>query len=111
MSHPTDDAAFEPHQREAPPGSPAVIYPDVLAVGRDYLDQLRVHHVDLTVRFTRTGGGGYPTDLLLATTMARSYALVDGFISAFGSWNPIVAAPLDADRQSRPSRLHRPDGA
>ena len=26
--------------------------------------------------------------------MSRSYSLVDGFISAFDDWNPIVAAPL-----------------
>lgn len=36
----------------------------------------------------------YPVDLFVAAAMARSYSLVDGFISAFDSWNPIVAAPL-----------------
>ena len=31
---------------------------------------------------------------LIYSVMVRSYSLADGFIDAFDSWNPIVAAPL-----------------
>lgn len=36
----------------------------------------------------------YTLDLFFGAAMARSYSLVDGFISAFDTWNPIVAAPI-----------------
>jgi len=54
-----------------------------------------VHHLDLSRRFLGVADGAlYEIDLVLIAAMARSYSLVDGFISAFDSWNPIVAAPL-----------------
>jgi hypothetical protein len=80
--------------RPAPEGSPAVVYPE-LAKGRAYLDRLRVHHVDIARRFLDEAGGAlYMLDLILATVTARSYSLVEGFIHAFDTWNPIVAAPV-----------------
>jgi hypothetical protein len=75
--------------------SPAGVYPDALAERRLYLDLLRVHHLDLTRRFMSVDEGKmYWTDLLVMTVAARSYSLVDGFLSAFDAWNPIVAAPI-----------------
>jgi len=78
-----------------PKGSPADTYPDELGQGRAYIDVLRVHHLDLARRFLGAADGAlYEIDFFVAAAMARSYSLVDGFISAFDSWNPIVAAPL-----------------
>jgi len=53
---------------------------------------MRVHHLDLSRRFL--GEELYETDLFFIAVMARSYSLVDGFISAFDSWNPVVMAPV-----------------
>jgi hypothetical protein len=53
---------------------------------------MRAHHLDLSRRFL--GEELYETDLFFIAVMARSYSLVDGFISAFDSWNPAVMAPL-----------------
>lgn len=81
--------------RVAPPGSPAVVYADELAEGRVYVDRLRVHHLELVRRFLEAAERSlFTIDLVLGAAMTRSYALVDGFISAFDTWNPIVAAPL-----------------
>lgn len=78
--------------RPIPSGSPADVYAAELAKGRSYLDALRVHHLDLSKRFL--GQELYETDLFFTAAMARSYSLVDGFIGAIDSWNPMVAAPL-----------------
>jgi hypothetical protein len=81
--------------RLAPHGSPADLHPAELVKGRARIDFLRVHHLDISRRFLGAADGGlYEIDLFLAAAMARSYSLVDGFISAFDSWNPVVAAPL-----------------
>lgn len=53
---------------------------------------MRAHHLDLSRQFL--GEELYETDLFFIAVMARSYSLVDGFISAFDSWNPAVMAPL-----------------
>jgi hypothetical protein len=53
---------------------------------------MRVHHLDLGRRFLE--GELYETDLFFTAAMARSYSLVDGFLNAFDSRNPVVAAPL-----------------
>jgi hypothetical protein len=79
-------------KRPIPSGSPADVYAVELAEGRTYLDALRVHHLDLSKRFL--GQELYETDLFFTAAMARSYSLVDGFIGAIDSWNPMVAAPL-----------------
>jgi hypothetical protein len=39
-------------------------------------------------------GAFYVIDVLMTAAMSRSYSLVDGFLSAFDTWNPIVAAPI-----------------
>lgn len=81
--------------REPARGSPAWVYPRELMRPRAWLDRLRAHHIDLTRRFLAAAGGSlYSIDMLLATCMSRSYSIVDGFLDAFDSWNPIVAAPL-----------------
>jgi hypothetical protein len=81
--------------REPPDDSPTSAYPEKLGAGRRHIDALRVHHLDLTRRFLDVADRQlYTLDLFLGAAMARSYSLVDGFISAFDSWNPIVAAPL-----------------
>jgi hypothetical protein len=36
----------------------------------------------------------YVPDLLMWSFAQRSYALVDGFLGAFDTWNLLVAAPL-----------------
>lgn len=76
-------------------GSPAAVHPAELEKGRKYLDVLRWHHVELSRRFLAASDGDlYEIDLLLTGLMVRSYSLVDGFIDAFDTWNPVVAAPL-----------------
>jgi hypothetical protein len=56
---------------------------------------LRWHHVELSRRFLGVSNGDiYDIDLVYVGVMVRSYGLVDGFIDAFDTWNPIVAAPL-----------------
>jgi hypothetical protein len=51
--------------------------------------------MDLVGRFLKVAGGSiYTIDLVMGAAMTRSYSLVDGFIGAFDTWNPIVAAPL-----------------
>jgi len=51
--------------------------------------------LDLSRSFLAAADGAlYEIDLVMIAAMARSYSLVDGFISVFDSWNPIVAAPL-----------------
>jgi hypothetical protein len=81
--------------RPAPEGSPSGVFPKELEKRRAYLDVLRIHHLDLTNRFLVAGEGQvYEIDVVMAAAMARSYGLVDGFIAAFDSWNPVVAAPL-----------------
>lgn len=91
-----DCAMADPlHVRERRPissGSPADVHAAELAKGRNHLDTMRIHHLDLSKRFL--AGELYETDLLFTAAMARSYSLVDGFIGAFDSWNPVVAAPL-----------------
>jgi len=81
--------------RPVPEDSPSCVFPKELEKGRAYLDVLRIHHVDLTNRFLVAGEGQvYEIDVVMAPAMARSYSLVDGFITAFDSWSPVVAAPL-----------------
>jgi hypothetical protein len=80
--------------REPPQDSPALTYSDELYDGREHLDRLRIHHLDLAGRFLRTGEATFSIDLVVAAVMSRSYSLVDGFLNAFDSWNLIVAAPL-----------------
>jgi hypothetical protein len=47
------------------------------------------------MRFLGASDGDlYEIDLVLAGVMVRSYGLLDGFIDAFDTWNPMVAAPL-----------------
>jgi hypothetical protein len=71
------------------------VFPRELEEERAYLDVLRIHHLDLTMRFLAAADGMlYEIDVVIAAAMARSYGLVDGFIAAFDSWNPVVAAPL-----------------
>lgn len=56
---------------------------------------LRWHHVGLSKRFLgASSSDSFELDLVLLGIMVRSYSLVDGFIDAFDTWNPIVAAPL-----------------
>lgn len=94
-SYPLRVAQFIREPRLAPPGSPAESHPAEFAKGRARIDFFRIHHLDLSRRFLAAADGGlYEIDLFLAATMARSYSLVDGFINAFDSWNPVVAAPL-----------------
>ena len=78
--------------RVPPKGSPADVHPQLLAP-RGELDLLRVHQVDLAKAFLGSGNT-YPLGLILATVMARSYSLVDGFLNAFDTWNLMVAAPI-----------------
>jgi len=78
--------------RPIPSGSPADTHQAELAKGRMRLDAMRAHHIDLSRWFL--GEELYETDLFFIAVMARSYSLVDGFISAFDSWNPAVMAPL-----------------
>jgi hypothetical protein len=81
--------------RSLPPNSPALVHRSELLSARHHLDRLRIHHIDLTSRFLRTSGGSlYGIDLVFMGAMARSYSVVDGFLNAFDTWNPIVAAPL-----------------
>ncbi len=81
--------------REISPESPAGVYGNELAGPRRWLDRLRVHHVDLVMRFLKVADRQlYTLDLFFGAAMARSYSLVDGFISAFDTWNPVVAAPI-----------------
>ena len=81
--------------RVPPPGSPALVYTAEIAEQRVYLDAMRVHHLDLVRRFLAAAGGKiYTIDVVFGAAMTRSYSLVDGFISAFDSWNLIVAAPI-----------------
>lgn len=81
--------------RVPPSGSPAVVHAATLGKPRLRLDRLRVHHLDLTRRFLQAAEGNvYTIDLVMGAAMSRSYSLVDGFIQAFDTWNPIVAAPL-----------------
>jgi hypothetical protein len=78
--------------RPIPRGSPADVHRNGLAKGRTRLDAFRAHHLALSRRFLAEEL--YETDLFFIAVMARSYSLVDGFISAFDSWNPVVMAPL-----------------
>jgi hypothetical protein len=78
--------------RTIPSGSPADNHQAELGEGRTSLDALRTEHLDLSRRFL--GEELYETDLFFIAVMARSYSLIDGFISAFDSWNPAVMAPL-----------------
>jgi hypothetical protein len=81
--------------RPIPTGSPAHIHARELRNARTHLDRLRIHHIDLAKRFlTEADGAIYTIDLFLTGVMSRSYSLVDGFINAFDTWNPVVAAPL-----------------
>ncbi len=76
-------------------GSPGAVHAAELAKGRKRVDVLRWHHVELSRRFLAASGGDlYEIDLVLSGVMVRSYSLVDGFIDAFDTWNPVVAAPL-----------------
>jgi hypothetical protein len=82
-------------KRPIPDGSPAAEHPKELAKGRKHLDVLRWHHVELSRRFLGASNGDiYEIDLVYLGVMVRSYSLVDGFLDAFDTWNPIVAAPL-----------------
>lgn len=82
-------------KRPIPDGSPAAVHAKELAKGRKRIDVLRWHHVGLSKRFLGASNGDiYEIDLGYVGVMVRSYSLVDGFIDAFDSWNPIVAAPL-----------------
>lgn len=87
-----DEPAPVRQPRAVPSGSPADVHAAELGKGRVHLDAMRVHHLDLGRRFL--DGELYETDLFFTAAMARSYSLVDGFISGFDSWNPVVAAPL-----------------
>jgi hypothetical protein len=53
-----------------------------------------VHHFELTRRFLCGRRAAVFDGLLVVTVAARSYSLVDGFLSGFGTWNPVVAAPV-----------------
>jgi hypothetical protein len=82
-------------KRPIPEGSPASVHPTKLAKLRKHIDVLRWHHVELSRRFLGASDGDlYEIDLVLAGVMVRSYGLLDGFIDAFDTWNPVVAAPL-----------------
>lgn len=82
-------------KRPIPDGSPAAVHSKELGKGRKGLDVLRWHHVELSKRFLGASNGDiYEIDLVYLGVMVRSYSLADGFIDAFDSWNPIVAAPL-----------------
>jgi hypothetical protein len=81
--------------REPPADSPAIVYRRELYARRSYLDRPRIHHLDLARRFLEVAEGRmYAIDVLLIGAMSRSYSLVDGFLNAFDTWNPIVAAPV-----------------
>lgn len=82
-------------KRPIPDGSPATVHPKELRKLRKRLDVLRWHHVQLSRRFLGASNGDiYEIDLVHVGVMIRSYGLVDGFLDAFDTWNPIVAAPL-----------------
>ena len=80
--------------REPPDWAPSGVYPN-LAKARAYLDALRVHHFALSRRFLSVDEDNlHLTDMLVVSVAARSYSLVDGFLWAFDTWNPVVAAPV-----------------
>ncbi|MEF3231082.1 hypothetical protein, partial [Campylobacter jejuni] len=77
--------------REPPNWSPSRVYPD-LGGARTYLDRLRVHHFELARRILSADDGTMRwTDMLIVAIAARSYSLVDGFLWAHDTWNPVVA--------------------
>jgi hypothetical protein len=80
--------------REPGAGSPALVHREDLLAPRQYVDRLRVHHLDLAKRFLEADGNIYSIDLVMAAAVSRSYSLVDGFIDDFDSWNLVVAAPV-----------------
>jgi hypothetical protein len=81
--------------KEPQENSPSKLHPAELGRDRLHIDKLRVHHLDLVGRFLEVSGGAlYTLDLFMVVAMTRSYSIVDGFIDAFDSWSPIVAAPL-----------------
>lgn len=66
-------------------------YPDLAELRTDLCLQLPRH---LEVMSATVGEAIYPPDLLMWSFAQRSYALVDGFLGAFDTWNLLVAAPL-----------------
>jgi hypothetical protein len=81
--------------RPAPPESPATVYPAELRKQREWLDGLRVHHIDLAQRVLLAHDGAlYTIDLVMLAAVSRSYSLVEGFLDAFDNWNLFVAAPI-----------------
>jgi len=62
---------------------------------REYLDRLRVHHLDLARRVLEVDDGKiYLPDLLVMSMMQRSYGLVEAVIDCVDGYNLAAAAPL-----------------
>lgn len=94
----TDEAlpVFRPPGKPRPirPGSAAHRFPE-LRGPREYLDRLRVHHLDLARRvFEVDDGKIYLPDLLVMSMMQRSYGLVEAVIDCVDGYNLAAAAPL-----------------
>jgi hypothetical protein len=66
-----------------------------LGQGRQWLGQLRDHHIELVRRFLSADGGNlFPLDLFILGVANRSYEILDGYLDSFDKWNVFVAGPL-----------------
>ncbi|MCW2853388.1 MAG: hypothetical protein JWM84_3052, partial [Nocardioides sp.] len=79
----------------APLPSSAAHLCEELEADRQYLDKLRVSHLDLYAQIIGARDGElFMLDLFLLPVLQRSYGLVEGFLDAFDRHNPAAAAPL-----------------
>ncbi len=88
--------AFRPARESRPvlAGTAAHRFPELQAP-REYLDRLRVHHLDLAHRVLEVDDGKiYLPDLLVISMMQRSYGLVEAVIDCVDGYNLAAAAPL-----------------
>lgn len=88
--------AFRPVRQPHPifAGTAAHRFPE-LRGPRQYLDRLRVHHLDLVRRVIEVDNDNiYLPDLLIMSMMQRSYGLVEAVIDCVDAYNLAAAAPL-----------------
>lgn len=88
--------AFRPAREQRPvlAGTAAHRFPE-LREPREYLDRLRVHHLDLVRRVIEVDEGKiYLPDLLIMSMMQRSYGLVEAVVDCVDGYNLAAAAPL-----------------